>query len=231
MPPAVGAQVTFAGGASNSDPAAVARLDTLRRCYDSTWVDIVAKGRVNGQPRGWLYVGGDQWKPDKATQPLITTAALRALGGPGSEVTVTGVPRGSGTRMGIDRDRDGFLDGDELDAHSDPGNPASTPLNSGIGSPPDPLRDTFGSIGPNPFRDRATLRFSLAAAGPVDVAVYDLFGRQVRRVASGTQLGAGPQQLYWDGRDDSGRQSRAGVYFVRVQTPMAQWSRMVVRIH
>ena len=38
------------------------------------------------------------------------------------------MPPGSGMRAGIDRDEDGFLDRDELDAGSDPADPLSTPL-------------------------------------------------------------------------------------------------------
>jgi hypothetical protein len=38
------------------------------------------------------------------------------------------VPPGSGQRAGIDRDEDGYLDRDEIDADSDPADPASTPV-------------------------------------------------------------------------------------------------------
>jgi len=229
MPPAVGAEIAFTGP-NDADPVAIARLDTLKRCVDSTWVDLVAHGRVNGQPRGWLYQGGDLWKPDKNAEPAITSAQLRAVGGVGSEVIVMGVPRGSGTRMGIDRDRDGFLDGDELDAGSDPGNPASTPNNVGVAGGPPAARDRFEALGPNPFRTSTTLAFTLAHAGRVDVAVYDVLGREVRVVAHGSWLAAGTQRLAWDGRDAAGREAGAGVYFVRVHTPMATWTRMVVRV-
>jgi len=40
---------------------------------------------------------------------------------------VMAVPPGSGIRIGIDRDLDGFYDRDELDAGSDPADPASRP--------------------------------------------------------------------------------------------------------
>jgi hypothetical protein len=40
-------------------------------------------------------------------------------------LTYTGVPRGSGCRPGIDRDRDGFLDRAETVAGSDPADPHS----------------------------------------------------------------------------------------------------------
>ncbi len=230
LAPAVGYQIAFTGGSSNTDPTAIARLDTLKRCFDSTWVDVVAHGRVSGQPRGWKYLGGDLWQPDKAAAPSVTSAALRALGGPGSEVVVMGVPRGAGTRMGVDRDRDGFRDGDERDAGSDPGNPASTPANVGVDPPRALPGDSFGSLGPNPFRASTAVAFALARPGPVDAAVYDVMGREVRVLAGGLRLEAGTQRLVWDGRDAAGREAGAGVYFVRVRTSTAHWVRPVVRV-
>ena len=174
-----------------------------------------------------LYQGGDLWKPDRAALPAITSAALRALGARGSEVIVMGVPRGSGTRMALDRDRDGYFDGDELDAGSDPGNPASTPGSVGVGGG---LRDELRALGPNPFRESTTLRFALARSGRVDAAVYDVLGREVRTLARGAWFGTGEQTLAWDGRDGSGRAAGAGVYFLRVRTPSALWTRTVVRV-
>jgi hypothetical protein len=46
---------------------------------------------------------------------------------PGSELTFTVVRLGSETRIGIDRDSDGALDRDELDAGTDPADATSTP--------------------------------------------------------------------------------------------------------
>ncbi|WP_438019871.1 thrombospondin type 3 repeat-containing protein [Sorangium sp. So ce315] len=44
-----------------------------------------------------------------------------------SVLTYTCVPPGNGERIGVDRDLDGFLDGDEVAAGSDPADPDSTP--------------------------------------------------------------------------------------------------------
>jgi len=53
---------------------------------------------------------------------------LRVLGIlPRHEITYTCVPLGSGRRIGIDRDEDGVLDGDEAQAGSDPADPLDTP--------------------------------------------------------------------------------------------------------
>jgi hypothetical protein len=204
-----------------------ARLDTLTAQADSGACNVIAKGRVGGTPRGWLYQGAGQWKSDRQADPLIATASLLALAGPGSEVTITGVPVGSGTRMGIDRDRDGFLDGDELIAGSDPGNPASTPNNVGV--PQEPERDRLTALGPNPFHGSAGVSFTLARAGRVELAVYDLMGREVRSLARG-DMAAGAQRRVWDGRRGDGSDAPAGVYFVRLVTPGGHWTRTLVRV-
>uniref|UniRef100_A0A832MN13 Cytochrome c domain-containing protein n=1 Tax=Eiseniibacteriota bacterium TaxID=2212470 RepID=A0A832MN13_UNCEI len=229
LSPAVGAQVTF-HGANNADPAAVARLDTLRGQFDLGFCDLVAKGRVDGAPRGWRYAGGDAWLPDVAAGASLTTAQLRALGAPGAEVTVTGVPRGSGVRMGVDEDRDGHLDGDERAAGSDPANPASTPANVAVGGPAGGAGFAFRALAPNPFRDATEARFALGRAERVDAAVYDVMGREVRSLARGLWLAPGEHALRWDGRDRDGRVVSAGVYFVRVRTGLGGWTGAVVRM-
>ena len=108
---AVGAQVTFASGAS-PDPAAVARLDQMVALADASAVGLVAKGKHLGEARGYRYDGSNQFQSDRAAETL-TRAALVAQVAPGSELTFTVVPEGSQTRIGIDRDSDGIFDGDE----------------------------------------------------------------------------------------------------------------------
>ena len=41
------------------------------------------------------------------------------------------------------------------------------------------------AVSPNPFRSRATLRFTLEEAGPIRLAVYDALGREVAVLAEG----------------------------------------------
>jgi YVTN family beta-propeller protein len=229
MAPSVGRRITFAS-ASQAGSQSPATLDTLVGQAEAGNCDLVAKGRVSGQARSWQYAGSGLWTPDKAAEPQLATAALLALAGPRAEITFMGVPPGSGHRMGIDRDRDGYLDGDELDARSDPGNPASTPLNVGVRPGAGPDRFALRSIGPNPFRASTEVEFSLGRDGRVDLAVYDVMGREVRAVARGRFLAAGPQRLAWDGRRDDGGSASAGVYFIRLRTEGGAWSRPVVRI-
>jgi YVTN family beta-propeller protein len=226
MAPAVGYQVTFDGTAN---PQGELQVDTLKTVYTTNRCDIIAKGRVGSQPRGWVYVGSDQWDPDKVGEPNLTTAELLALAtGPGSAVTVTGVPKGSGTRMGIDRDRDTYPDGDELDAGSGPGNPFSTPANVGVPNGRTERGYAFEMMKPSITNGPTEVVFSLARAGRVDIDVYDVMGRQARVLARGTAFAAGRQSVAWNGRRDDGSALGAGVYFVRVRTEGGRWTRPVV---
>lgn len=69
-------------------------------------------------------------------------------------------------------------------------------------------------VRPNPFNPQTSIAFTLPAAGPARVAVYDLQGRLVCTLHEG-DLAAGPHALAWDGRNDGGRAAASGVYLVR----------------
>jgi YVTN family beta-propeller protein len=92
--------------------------------------DLVVKGNVQGEERGWVWqLGPNGFEGDRAADALLTDAALRTLASTvgNGPLTYTCVPPGSGERAGIDRDEDGFFDRDELDAGSDPADPSSVP--------------------------------------------------------------------------------------------------------
>ena len=68
---------------------------------------------------------------------------------------------------------------------------------------------------PNPFNPSTTLRYQLAAAGIVDLAIYDLAGRRIRQLLVHESKPAGEHIHVWDGRDDAGRRVASGVYVVQ----------------
>ncbi len=228
MPPAVGVQITF-DGTNNGNAALLGRLDTLKSQAQSGACDLIAKGRTPGLARGWKYAGADQWTSDVSTEGPWSTAQLLALGQPGAELTITGVPLGSGTRMGIDRDRDGYPDGDETLGGGDPANPAVVPSLTGVTAPAN-MPFAFQAVTPNPFRTSARVGFTLGRAGRVDLLVTDVLGRRVRTVAHGLAFGAGAHGLAWDGTRDDGSRAGAGVYFVTLRTDGGTWSRPLVRV-
>jgi hypothetical protein len=85
------------------------------------------------------------------------------------------------------------------------------------------------TITPNPFRTEATIHFVLPRSGTVDVAVYDVLGRRLRTLRSGT-LAAGEQRVIWDGRREGGARAAGGLYFIRVAVGGERWTMKVVAV-
>ena len=128
----VGQQATLT---STSNADAGDRVDLLLDRADAGDCDVVVKGVSDDEPRGWIYTGAAQFTSDRYSEGSLTEVALRDLADiAGQELTFTAVPVGEGYRIGVDRDLDGYRDGDEVDAGSDPVDAASTPCDSTVSS-------------------------------------------------------------------------------------------------
>jgi hypothetical protein len=86
----------------------------------------------------------------------------------------------------------------------------------GISSPELPAVLQLEGSFPNPFQSETMIRFSLPAAGHVNLRVYDMSGRLVRTLADG-DMNAASHAITWDGRDHNGDLVGAGVYFCRLE--------------
>lgn len=85
---------------------------------------------------------------------------------------------------------------------------------------------------PNPFNAATFLQFSLPQTAEISLTVFDLQGREVRELASGTRT-AGRYEVVWEGRGRAGEDWGAGVYFVRWRYRPAgasQWTQVVRRV-
>ncbi len=69
---------------------------------------------------------------------------------------------------------------------------------------------------PNPFNPSTTIRYDLAKDGYVNIAIYDILGKQVRSLYNGEQT-IGSFDLQWNGLDEQGSQVSSGIFFVRMQ--------------
>jgi minor extracellular serine protease Vpr len=83
-------------------------------------------------------------------------------------------------------------------------------------------------IKPNPMTTDASIGLRLIESAQVDLTIYDLQGRRVKTLQRGN-LRAGYREFAWDGRDEGGRVTSNGVYFVRLLTPSHTMSARIVR--
>jgi len=80
---------------------------------------------------------------------------------------------------------------------------------------------------PNPFRETAAIAFSLAQRGAVELAIYSVDGRRVRTLVNEVRE-PGEYRQGWDGRDDRGNLSSAGVYYARLASGKIRIARTIV---
>jgi hypothetical protein len=116
LAPAVGQQITLdASNAAIVGPRIDLLLARANTPFDSLVLgpgvnecDLVVKGTEGGVAKGWVWNGTTF---DDDTGGSISDSTLRALAVSEGPLTFTCTPPGSGTRMGINADRDLYLDG------------------------------------------------------------------------------------------------------------------------
>lgn len=69
---------------------------------------------------------------------------------------------------------------------------------------------------PNPAHGTLVVRYQLPSVSPVRLDIYDAVGRLIRTVVDDT-IDAGHHVARWDGRDDAGRWTPSGLYFLRLR--------------
>jgi FlgD Ig-like domain len=123
-----------------------------------------------------------------------------------------------------DRDNDGDLDLTGIDEIDDwvylyENNPPATQVPS-----IQTAAVTMSQNHPNPFNPSTTIRFELAQAGFVTIAVYDATGAFVATIAGG-RYEAGAHDVHWNGTDADGTRVASGLYFYRLASHGAELTR------
>ncbi|MFT5233449.1 MAG: hypothetical protein ACI9UK_001334 [Candidatus Krumholzibacteriia bacterium] len=83
---------------------------------------------------------------------------------------------------------------------------------------------------PNPFNPMTTIEFELPRAERARLGVYDMGGRLVRELVSGSMLNEGQHIAVWRGDDKSGSAVPAGVYFYRLDAGNLSETKRVVLV-
>lgn len=82
---------------------------------------------------------------------------------------------------------------------------------------------------PNPANPSATIRYSIARRGRVQLKIYDVSGRLVRELVDGIQNPeADGYTAVWDGKDDNGKRMGSGVYLYQITAPDFSAARKLV---
>jgi len=82
---------------------------------------------------------------------------------------------------------------------------------------------------PNPLRKETRIRFDLPRRSEVHLSVFDVQGREVRRLIS-ESMPAGSHEITWNGDDDRGRETVSGIYFYRMRAGAFEETRKMTLI-
>jgi hypothetical protein len=101
-------------------------------------------------------------------------------------------------------------------------------LGTGVNGEPAPSRDVaLLSNYPNPFNPSTRIRYELASTQTVELAIFDVRGRLVRSLHTGTKT-QGLHETPWDGIDKRGTAVASGVYYVRLVGERETMTRKIV---
>lgn len=82
---------------------------------------------------------------------------------------------------------------------------------------------------PNPFNPATSISFYLPRPCRVELAIYDVRGRMVKKLIDG-DIEEGEHRIIWTGRDREGIELGSGVYFYSIRTPYERITRKLVLI-
>ena len=68
---------------------------------------------------------------------------------------------------------------------------------------------------PNPFNPVTTIRYELPDIRDVNIVIYDILGREIRKIDL-NKVSAGRHQFKWSGTNDFGKRVSSGVYFLQL---------------
>ena len=69
---------------------------------------------------------------------------------------------------------------------------------------------------PNPFNPVTTLRYDIPENSHVTITIYDMLGRNIKKLINQTQ-DAGYKSVIWDATNDYGKPVSAGIYLYQIQ--------------
>ena len=100
---------------------------------------------------------------------------------------------------------------------------------TGIGEHGDQLVRVSFQVYPVPSTENLVLTYNLPTRQMVNLTIYDILGRQVKKLKQGLD-DAGEHKIIWDGLDDRNRKVSAGVYFCRLASATFRQTKKVIML-
>ena len=82
---------------------------------------------------------------------------------------------------------------------------------------------------PNPFNPETFIRYNIAKASKVRLAIYSINGKLIR-ILEDSNKEAGSYQTLWDGRDEFGEKVTTGLYFCHIQAAENKAVRKIIMV-
>lgn len=79
---------------------------------------------------------------------------------------------------------------------------------------------------PNPFSGNLNLSYAGSGDASTELQIFDVTGRLIRSYKPSNSVGT----LVWDGKDNSGRRTSPGVYFIRFRSGSVNQTKRIVRL-
>ena len=92
-----------------------------------------------------------------------------------------------------------------------------------------PKRFELAQNYPNPFNPDTKISYALPNDCHVKMTIYNLLGQKIKVLVDEHQT-AGTKDVYWNGKDDNGKEVASGVYFYKLDAGEFTWSRRMLLI-
>ncbi|GJQ62392.1 MAG: hypothetical protein SCALA702_14450 [Melioribacteraceae bacterium] len=149
-------------------------------------------------------------------QVMLDPAPIGKTYAPGTVVTVTAVPDSGYMFVKWEGDITGETNPTTITMDDNKSVTAVFDVEVGVDENLVPEVFSMDQNYPNPFNPATTIRFGLPEAASVTLQVFDVLGREVATLHSGTELEAGYHNVIWNGMNKTGHKVSSGIYIYRI---------------
>jgi serine protease AprX len=86
-----------------------------------------------------------------------------------------------------------------------------------VGLKDNSITEEFNSFSyPNPFTNATAISYEVAATSPINIDIYDIYGKKVSSILKQSNQSQGNHIVYWNGTNENGDEVKQGCYFYKI---------------